>query len=186
MNARLGRWSAVLLLGALLSLFCTLPGFAAGSVGQVNLQIGQTPDTVYLTYSAPDAAQGAVSLTGPGRTAAYTAAPAWSDSAGKYLYSARLDGLVPGSSYAYEIAGATSGAFQLPVDSGARTPAGSGIGTYADWRQAGAWCRESLSWTVETGLLRGKAGNRLAPSDTVTQTEGAAFLQRLIWQGSAA
>ena len=65
MNSRVGRWSAALFLGVLLSLLCILPCFAVGGVSQVNLHIGQTPDTVYLTYSAPDAAQGAVSVTGP-------------------------------------------------------------------------------------------------------------------------
>ena len=104
-----------------MSLLCILPCFAAGGVSQVNLHIGQTPDTVYLTYSAPDAVQGAVSVTGPEGMSAYTATPVWSDSAGKYLYSAKLDGLVPGSSYTYEIAGAYSGAFLSPADSGAFT-----------------------------------------------------------------
>ena len=56
---------------------------------------------------------------------------------------------------------------------------GLGVGTYADWRQAGDWCRPALSWAVETGLLRGKEGNRLAPGDQVTRAEGAVFLQRL-------
>ena len=122
MNARVGRWSAALFLGVLLSLLCILPCFAAGGVSQVNLHIGQTPDSVYLTYSAPDAAQGAVSVTGPeGMRAAYTAAPVWSDSAGKYLYSARLDDLAPGSFYTYNISGIYTGSFQTPADSGTFT-----------------------------------------------------------------
>ena len=54
---RLRRWSAALLLGMFLSLLSILQCFAAGTVSQVNLHIGQTPDSVYLTYSAPDAAQ---------------------------------------------------------------------------------------------------------------------------------
>lgn len=83
MDPRVIRRSAALLLAMLLSLLCALPCFAAGGVGQVNLHIGQTPDTVYLTYSAPDAAQGAVAVTGPGGTSAYTAAPVWSDPARK-------------------------------------------------------------------------------------------------------
>ena len=60
---RLRRWSAALLLGMFLSLLSILQCFAAGSVSQVNLHIGQTPDAVYLTYSAPDTAQGAFSVT---------------------------------------------------------------------------------------------------------------------------
>ena len=172
-----------------MSLFCILPGFAAGSVGQVNLQIGQTPDTVYLTYSAPDAAQGAVSLTGPGRTAAYTAAPAWSDSAGKYLYSARLDGLVPSSSYAYEIAGATSGAFQLPADSGAFTfafLADPQIGSASDAKATGAlfsllnkW--DNLAFTYIAGDLTDSSRNErqwelLFQSGGVNSSAGQSFL----------
>ena len=48
---RLRRWSAALLLGMLLSLLSILQCFAAGTVSQVNLHIGQTPDAVYLTYT---------------------------------------------------------------------------------------------------------------------------------------
>ena len=130
MDPRVIRRSAALLLAMLLSLLCALPCFAAGGVGQVNLPIGQTPDTVYLTYSAPDAAQGAVAVTGPGGTSAYTAAPVWSDPAGKYLYSVKLDGLVPGGSYTYEIADTYSGAF--------RSPAGSGAPIYLTGGESGA------------------------------------------------
>lgn len=64
--------------------------------------------------------------------------------------------------------------------SGADLPAGSGIGTYADWRQVRTWCRDAVSWAVETGLLRGKSGNRLAPNDVVSRAEGAVFLRRLL------
>lgn len=162
MNSRVGRWSAALFLGVLLSLLCILPCFAAGGVSQINLHIGQTPDTVYLTYSAPDAAQGAVSVTGPeGMRAAYTAAPVWSDSAGKYLYSAKLDGLVPGSSYTYEIAGAYSGTFQSPADSGAFTFAfltDPQIGSASDAKATGALFsllnnRNDLAFTYIAGDL---------------------------------
>ena len=161
MNSRVGRWSAALFLGVLLSLLCILPCFAAGGVSQINLHIGQTPDTVYLTYSAPDAAQGAVSVTGPEGMRAYTAAPVWSDSAGKYLYSAKLDGLVPGSSYTYEIAGAYSGAFQSPADSGAFTfafLADPQIGSVSDAKATGALfsllnMRDDLAFTYIAGDL---------------------------------
>ena len=161
MNFRIGRWGALLLLGMLLSLFCTIPGFATGGVDQVNLHIGQTPDTVYLTYSASDAAQGAVSVTGPEGAIAYTAIPAWSDSAGKYLYSAKLDGLTPGSSYTYGIAGAYSGTFQTPVDSGAFTFAfltDPQIGFTSDAKATGALfslldSRDDLAFTYIAGDL---------------------------------
>lgn len=118
---RLRRWSAALLLGMLLSLLTILQCFAAGSVSQVNLHIGQTPDAVYLTYSAPDTAQGAFSVTGPKGTADYTANPVWSDSAGKYLYSAKVDGLAPDTNYTYNIAGSYSGTFKTPAETGAFT-----------------------------------------------------------------
>ena len=111
MNARIGRWSAALFLGVLLSLLCILPCFVAGGVSQVNLHIGQTPDTVDLTYSAPDAVQGAVSVTGPEGMSAYTATPVWSDSAGKKLYFAKLGGLGPGRSHNHQIPGAYFGGF---------------------------------------------------------------------------
>lgn len=70
--------------------------------------------------------------------------------------------------------------YRYAVYSGTGVAAGSGIGTYADWRQVGSWCREPLSWAVETGLMCGKPGNRLAPNDVVTRAEGAVFLQRLL------
>ena len=70
--------------------------------------------------------------------------------------------------------------YRYAVYSGTSVAAGSGIGTYADWRQAEPWCREPLSWAMETGLLRGKAGNRLAPGDIVTRAEGVVFLRRLL------
>ena len=83
MKSHIRTWGIAALLGTALSLFCILPCLAAGSVGQVTLHIGQTPDTAYLTYSAPDAVHGAVTVTGPAGTAVYTAAPIWSDPAGK-------------------------------------------------------------------------------------------------------
>ena len=87
MSSRIGRWSVSLFLGVLLGLLCAFPCFAAGDVRQVNLHIGQTPDTVYLTYSAPDAAQGAFSVTGPEGAAAYTAAPSAGSDVGPAVYS---------------------------------------------------------------------------------------------------
>ena len=111
MKSHIRTWGIAALLGAALSLFCILPCLAAGSVGQVTLHIGQTPDTAYLTYSAPDAVHGAVTVTGPAGTAVYTSAPTWSDPAGKYLYTAELTGLFPGCTYTYEISGACAGTF---------------------------------------------------------------------------
>ena len=104
-----------------LSLLSILQCCAAGTVSQVNLHIGQTPDVVYLTYSAPDAAQGTFSVTGAKGTADYAANPVWSDSAGKYLYSAKVDGLAPDTNYTYNIAGTYSNAFKTPAETGAFT-----------------------------------------------------------------
>ena len=190
MNFRVGRWSAALFLGVLLSLLCILPCFVAGGVSQVNLHIGQTPDTVDLTYSAPDAAQGAVSVTGPeGMRATYTAAPVWSDSAGKYLYSAKLDGLVPGSSYTYEIAGAYSGAFQSPADSGAFTFAfltDPQIGFASDAKATGALFsllnkRDDLAFSYIAGDLTDSSRNErqwelLFQSGGVNSSAGQSFM----------
>ncbi len=189
MNSRAGRWSAALLLGVLMSLLCALPCFAAGGVSQINLHIGQTPDTVYLTYSAPDAAQGAVSVTGPEGMSAYTATPVWSDSAGKYLYSAKLDGLVPGSSYTYEIAGAYSGAFQSPADSGAFTfafLADPQIGFASDAKATGALFsllnkRDDLAFTYIAGNLTDSSRNERQwelsfQSGGVNSSAGQSFL----------
>ena len=63
---------------------------------------------------------------------------------------------------------------------GLPAPAGSGTGTYADWRQVAGWSQAPLSWAVESGLLQGKGGSRLDPNGPVTRAEGAVFLQRLI------
>ena len=189
MNSRAGRWSAALLLGVLMSLLCALPCFAAGGVSQINLHIGQTPDTVYLTYSAPDAAQGAVSVTGPEGMSAYTATPVWSDSAGKYLYSAKLDGLVPGSSYTYEIAGAYSGAFQSPADSGTFTfafLADPQIGFASDAKATGVLFsllnkRDDLAFTYIAGDLTDSSRSErqwelLFQSGGVNSSAGQSFL----------
>ena len=189
MNFRVGRWSAALFLGVLMSLLCILPCFAAGGVSQVNLHIGQTPDTVYLTYSAPDAVQGAVSVTGPEGMSAYTATPVWSDSAGKYLYSAKLDGLVPGSSYTYEIAGAYSGAFLSPADSGAFTfafLADPQIGFASDAKATGVLFsllnkRDDLAFTYIAGDLTDSSRNErqwelLFQSSGVNSSAGQFFL----------
>lgn len=164
---RLRRWSAALLLGMLLSLLTILQCFAAGSVSQVNLHIGQTPDAVYLTYSAPDTAQGAFSVTGPKGTADYTANPVWSDSAGKYLYSAKVDGLAPDTNYTYNIAGSYSGTFKTPAKSGAFTFAfltDTQIGFAADAKATGAMfsllnSRDDLAFAYIAGDITDSSRN---------------------------
>ena len=164
---RIRRWSAALLLGMLLSLLSILQCFAAGSVSQVNLHIGQTPDAVYFTYSAPDAAQGTFSVTGPKVTADYDANPVWSDSAGKYLYSAKVDGLAPDTNYTYNIAGSYSGTFKTPANSGAFTFAfltDTQIGFAADAKATGAMfsllnSRDDLAFAYIAGDMTDSSRN---------------------------
>ena len=165
MKSHIRTWGIAALLGAALSLFCILPCLAAGSVGQVTLHIGQTPDTAYLTYSAPDAVHGAVTVTGPAGTAVYTAAPVWSDPAGKYLYTAELTGLFPGCAYTYEISGACAGTFQTAADDGAFTFAfltDPQIGSMTDARATGAMfsllnSRDDLAFAYIAGDLTDSA-----------------------------
>ena len=164
---RLRRWSAALLLGMFLSLLSILQCFAAGTVSQVNLHIGQTPDTVYLTYSAPYTEQGAFSVTGPKGTADYTVNPVWSDSAGQYLYSAKVDGLAPDTNYTYNIAGSYSGTFKTPANSGAFTFAfltDMQIGFEADAKATGAMfslltSRDDLAFAYIAGDMTDSSRN---------------------------
>lgn len=164
---RLRRWSAALLLGMFLSLLSVLQCFAADTVSQVNLHIGQTPDAVYLTYSAPDAAQGAFSVTGPKGTANYAANPVWSDSAGKYLYSAKVDGLAHDTNYTYNIAGSYSGTFKTPAETGAFTFAfltDTQIGFAADAKATGAMfsllnSRDDLAFAYIAGDMTDSSRN---------------------------
>lgn len=164
---RLKRWSAALLLGMFLSLLSILQCFAAGTVSQVNLHIGQTPDAVYLTYSAPDAVQEAFSVTGPKGTVDYAANPVWSDSAGKYLYSAKVDGLAPDTNYTYNIAGSYSGTFKTPAETGAFTFAfltDTQIGFEADAKATGAMfsllnSRDDLAFAYITGDMTDSSRN---------------------------
>lgn len=189
MKSHIRTWGIAALLGAALSLFCILPCLAAGSVGQVTLHIGQTPDTAYLTYSAPDAVHGAVTVTGPAGTAVYTAAPIWSDPAGKYLYTAELTGLFPGCTYTYEISGACAGTFQTAADDGAFTFAfltDPQIGSMTDARATGAMfsllnSRDDLAFAYIAGDLTDSARSErqwelLFRSGGVHDGAGQAFL----------
>ena len=189
MKSHIRTWGIAALLGAALSLFCILPCLAAGSVGQVTLHIGQTPDTAYLTYSAPDAVHGAVTVTGPAGTAVYTAAPTWSDPAGKYLYTAELTGLFPGCAYTYEISGTCAGTFQTAADDGAFTFAfltDPQIGSMTDARATGAMfsllnSRDDLAFAYIAGDLTDSARSErqwelLFRSGGVHDGAGQAFL----------
>lgn len=116
---------SVILLTALLLIISFVPTcFAAGSVGEVNLHIGQSADTVYLTYTSSDRAAAPVTVTGPRGTNAYPVQAAWSDSAGKYIYRAALTGLTAGTDYTYTL---ENGAYR----SGFTTAAQTGPFTFA-------------------------------------------------------
>lgn len=96
--------AGAILLTALLLLASVVPTcFAAGSVGEVDLHIGQSADTVYLTYTSSDKAAAPVAVTGPLGTNAYPAQSVWSDSAGKYIHQAALTGLTAGTNYTYTL-----------------------------------------------------------------------------------
>lgn len=105
--------AGAILLTALLLLASVVPTcFAAGSVGEVDLHIGQSADTVYLTYTSSDKAAAPVAVTGPLGTNAYPAQSVWSDSAGKYIHQAALTGLTAGTNYTYTLEnGAYSSSF---------------------------------------------------------------------------
>lgn len=133
-----GFAAAVLALAVLLSMS---RGLAASGVGQVNVHLGQEPGTVYLTYSAPTDSAGGVTVTGETGTAAYTALPGWSEDAGKYLYTAALEGLAPDTDYTYEIGGSFTGSFHTAAEEGPFTFAfltDTQVSAAADARSTGA------------------------------------------------
>lgn len=91
-----------MLLTALLFIASLVPTrFAAGSVGEVNLHMGQSADTVYLTYTSSSRTAAPVRV--PAGSAAYLAQSSWSDSAGKYIHKAELTGLTTGTENAYTL-----------------------------------------------------------------------------------
>ncbi|MFR8332197.1 MAG: hypothetical protein ACLU9S_07400 [Oscillospiraceae bacterium] len=92
--------SGAMLLTALLFIASLVPTrFAAGSVGEVNLHMGQSADTVYLTYTSSSRTAAPVRV--PAGSAAYLAQSSWSDSAGKYIHKAELTGLTSGTGAMY-------------------------------------------------------------------------------------
>lgn len=113
------RIGAVLLTVLLFTVSLIPTCFAAGSVGEVNLHIGQSADTVYLTYTSSDKAVAPVTVTGPLGTSTYPAQSVWSDSAGKYIHQAALNGLTAGTGYTYTLEnGAYSSGFTTAAQSG--------------------------------------------------------------------
>lgn len=100
----------------------TLSGGPEADVGQVNLHIGQSADTVYLTYTSAEEEPSPVLVTGPGGTVSYTPQTDWSEDAGKYMHTAALTGLLPGTAYDYIVGnGAYSSEFTTATQSGAFT-----------------------------------------------------------------
>ena len=51
---------------------------------------------------------------------------------------------------------------------------------YADSAAVSPWAAEAMGWAVRQGLLTGKPGNLLAPSDSATRAEVALILMRFI------
>ena len=111
--------SGAMLLTALLFIASLVPTrFAAGSVGVVNLHMGQSADTVYLTYTSSSRTAAPVRV--PAGSAAYLAQSSWSDSAGKYIHKAELTGLTTGTENAYTLEnGAYSSGFTTAAEAGA-------------------------------------------------------------------
>lgn len=108
------------LLAALLLIASLIPTcFATESVGEVNLHMGQSADTVYLTYTSPSKTAAPVRVTGPAGSASYPSHSFWSDSAGKYIHQAALTGLAAGSDYTYTLEnGAYSSGFTTAAQDG--------------------------------------------------------------------
>lgn len=91
----------------------------AVAVGQVNLHIGQSADTVYLTYTSSREEGASVVVTGPGGTTAYATQSSLPEGAEKYRHTAALTGLLPGTAYHYTLEdGAYSGDFTTAAQSG--------------------------------------------------------------------
>lgn len=141
MKKTVRKQGTVLVLALLLALLWAPEGQALTGVQQVNAHLGQEPGTVYLTYAAPVDSAGGVTVAGAAGTADYTALPIWSEDAGKYLYTAVLDGLSPGSAYTYVIDGTFTGSFRTAAEEGSFTFAfltDTQVSAAADARATGA------------------------------------------------
>lgn len=62
----------------------------------------------------------------------------------------------------------------------AGSPAVSGrdLEEFSDHGTAGSWAEDALLWSVKAGLISGKPGGRLAPTDTITMAEATTILRR--------
>lgn len=114
--------SAVALSTACLLLVLITNCFAAGNAEQVNLHVGQSADTVYLTYTSSEDSEAPAVVTGPEGTASYKVHSLWSKTAGKYIQTAEITGLRPGTEYRYSLEdGAYTNRFTTAKASGAFT-----------------------------------------------------------------
>lgn len=111
--------AGAILLALLLLMTSLVPTcLAAGGTGEVNLHMGQSADTVYLTYTSSGKTADPVAVTGPAGITAYPVQSAWSDSAGKYIHKAVLAGLTAGTEYTYTL---ENGAYRGGFTAAART-----------------------------------------------------------------
>lgn len=116
------RFGAILLMALLLIVSVVPNDSASGSVGEINLHIGQSADTVYLTYTSSDKTAAPVSIMGPLGTNTYPVQSSWSDSAGKYIHQATLNGLIGGTEYTYTLEnGAYHSVFTTAAQNGSFT-----------------------------------------------------------------
>jgi hypothetical protein len=60
----------------------------------------------------------------------------------------------------------------------AEATTGNPLSSYADAAQVPAWATDAFSWAIETGLVNGTEGNRLAPQGQALRCQGAVLFQR--------
>ena len=53
-------------------------------------------------------------------------------------------------------------------------------GTFVDYDQVATWAREAIDWTIRTGILIGKPGNRMDPTGNTTRAQAATILVRFV------
>lgn len=53
------------------------------------------------------------------------------------------------------------------------------LNSFTDKGEVAPWAMEAMAWAVESGLLRGRSGGALAPTDTATRAEVAVILERM-------
>ena len=53
------------------------------------------------------------------------------------------------------------------------------LNDFTDKGEIAPWAKEAMAWAVDSGLLRGRSGGALAPTDTATRAEVAVILERM-------